>query len=109
MANPIDPSSTAAKMRKRGLIPSPGDELTLELDEVETRAENFRCEQCGGTFEKGWSDEDAEAERGAEFPSVPHEECALVCGDCYNQMMAWFRSPDGYNAVAEELGGYGTT
>jgi ribosomal protein L37AE/L43A len=48
----------------------------------------FTCEQCGRTFTKGWSDDEADAEalrtqgvrRGA--PGT-----ALVCDDCYRKRL----------------------
>lgn len=48
-------------------------------------AETFTCAACGGTFEVGWSDEEAEAEKAQNFPAAvaAGEEFELVCDDCY--------------------------
>ena len=43
----------------------------------------FTCEMCHGTFEKGWTDEEAEAELKQLFAPVPAEECGLICDDCF--------------------------
>jgi hypothetical protein len=45
----------------------------------------FQCAMCGGVFEKGWSDE--EAEREVNFPSIPPSEFSLICDDCYEKKM----------------------
>lgn len=46
----------------------------------------FRCDGCGKTFEKAWS----EAEREAEYQRVfAGSACATatVCDDCYSRIM----------------------
>lgn len=45
----------------------------------------YTCALCGGTFNKGWSDEEAEAELASTF-AVPKDECDLVCDNCYKEM-----------------------
>jgi hypothetical protein len=45
----------------------------------------FKCAVCEETFEKGWSDEKAEAELRENF-NVPVEDCAIVCDGCYKKM-----------------------
>jgi len=45
----------------------------------------FICAVCQKTFDKGWSDEESEAELASTF-GVPKEECSLVCDTCYNKM-----------------------
>ncbi len=45
--------------------------------------DTYDCALCGGTFNKGRSDEEAMAEKAALFPGVPAEECDLVCDDCF--------------------------
>lgn len=52
----------------------------------------YRCDCCGGIFDKGWSDEEARAEAEQQFGEALHAEGeppALVCDDCYNEIMAW--------------------
>ena len=52
--------------------------------------ETFVCAACHGTFPKGWSDEEALAESVDVFGvALPAEDQAVVCDDCYKQMMAW--------------------
>jgi len=47
----------------------------------------FVCEQCGGEFEKGWTDDEASAEYEAEFGSLSTGDVASVCDDCYKVIM----------------------
>lgn len=49
-------------------------------------ANEYRCAMCGAVYEKGWSDEDAEAEKNEHFAGVPLDECALVCDPCYQHV-----------------------
>lgn len=51
----------------------------------------FDCAQCGGTFTKGWTDEEAraEAERNYGVPAERVVEPATVCDDCYRAVMGW--------------------
>ncbi len=52
--------------------------------------ETYSCSNCGGTFLKGWPDEEAEAEKTRNFPAevAAEEEFALVCDDCYPLFLA---------------------
>jgi hypothetical protein len=47
----------------------------------------YRCACCGQTFEKGWSDAEAQAEAAQAFGVTTTENCALVCDDCYQDLM----------------------
>ena len=50
----------------------------------------FTCESCGGTFDKGWSDEEAAAEAQGNFPGInvsDPDEAGVVCDDCYQHIM----------------------
>lgn len=51
---------------------------------AETKAETYTCAHCGWTGEKGWSDEEAEAEAQQNFggPLDPDDR-AIICDDCY--------------------------
>lgn len=53
--------------------------------------DTFTCDQCGGTFDKEWSDEEAHAEAVELWGEVP-EDKAVVCGDCFQMLTAW-KSP----------------
>lgn len=46
----------------------------------------FVCGECGGTFDKGWSDEDAQAEMLANFGELPDDDRVTVCDDCFQAM-----------------------
>ena len=54
--------------------------------------ESYTCERCGGTFTKGWSDEEALAEAQDLFPAAhiaEPDDQATVCDPCYREIMAW--------------------
>jgi hypothetical protein len=46
----------------------------------------YRCDACGGVFDKGWTEEEALAELAEVFLGFDKEECAVVCDDCYKKM-----------------------
>jgi|GEM_PF-6420320 len=48
-------------------------------------SDTYTCYACGGVFKKGWSDEEATAEREQDFPNHTDEEMELVCDDCYKK------------------------
>lgn len=50
----------------------------------------FTCENCGGVFEKARSDEEANEEYEETFPETQGDETALVCSDCYAEILAWY-------------------
>lgn len=51
--------------------------------------ESFLCANCGETFEKSWSDEDAAAEAATLIQVEQFEESgtAVVCTDCFTAIM----------------------
>ena len=49
-------------------------------------ANQFRCDECGKIYNKGWSDEEALQELKEAF-DIPISECGIVCDDCYNEIM----------------------
>lgn len=51
--------------------------------------ESYTCENCGGTFTKIWSDEEAWAESESLYPAQDLEETGIVCDNCFRQIMAW--------------------
>ena len=54
-------------------------------------ADTYKCEQCGGTFDKGRSDVEAMAEYEKRFRHLPAEERirpARVCAVCYRRITA---------------------
>lgn len=59
------------------------------------KTETYDCGVCGGTFEKGWSDDEAKAEYALNFPQEKAADLnrgPFVCDDCYQQFMAWFNT-----------------
>lgn len=44
----------------------------------------YECQMCWGLFEFGWSDEEARQEQRDNFPGLA---AAVVCDDCYREMM----------------------
>jgi hypothetical protein len=46
----------------------------------------FTCAACGGVFEKGWTDAEAEAERIAN--GWASTDCGITCDDCFKLIMA---------------------
>jgi hypothetical protein len=53
----------------------------------------FTCANCGGVYENGWSDAEAQAEYRANMPEVPRDEPTdLVCNDCYERFMVWLEA-----------------
>lgn len=59
---------------------------TLEAVLADVDADTYTCAACGGTFEKGRSDQEAAKELGELFPDVSEGECDLVCDDCWVAM-----------------------
>lgn len=47
----------------------------------------FTCDLCGGTFPKGWSDEEAAAEAEGLFSPAELEATSVVCDDCFRRIM----------------------
>lgn len=51
----------------------------------------YTCSACGGKFESGWSDDEADAEAADTF-MVPNAHLnpnmRIVCDDCYKRMNA---------------------
>jgi len=45
----------------------------------------YKCEECNGVFEFGWTDEEAVAEmKNNGFDAY---DCAVVCDGCYRNIM----------------------
>lgn len=49
--------------------------------------EEYTCDACGETFEKDWTDEEAQEEFECNFPTHTIRDQAIVCDDCYNTLM----------------------
>ena len=49
--------------------------------------ETYQCAKCLETYEKGWTDEEAEKEAEENFGFIEIEERAIICDDCYREIM----------------------
>ena len=72
------------------------------------------CENCGLTFESGWTEEEAKAEAVENFGKNVTEDLEQVtlCDDCYTEFMAWWNAKSRHEqramqnaAFIEEFGG----
>jgi hypothetical protein len=52
--------------------------------------DHFKCDNCGGVFEKGWSQEEADKEMLKNIGVNPRPDDAILCDTCYAKFMAWF-------------------
>lgn len=50
----------------------------------------YLCESCGNIYEKGWSDQEAMAEKNTIFPDAPMSECGIVCEPCFQKISSYF-------------------
>ena len=60
----------------------------------------YTCEECGQTFEKAVSDEEAHAERIANFGDAMADDLAIICDDCYLLLQQRAREATGVIAIA---------
>jgi hypothetical protein len=51
----------------------------------------FTCVNCNGTFPKGWSDEDAEADYAALWGQHMGEPRVTLCEECDREFKAWLK------------------
>ena len=56
--------------------------------------EPYTCGNCGGTFVKGWSDEEAMDEALSLIPAsqLLEEPPAVVCDPCFQVIMEWAKA-----------------
>lgn len=47
----------------------------------------FTCEDCGGTFDADWTEEEAVAEAVQTFPGQDVADMAPVCDHCYEEIL----------------------
>jgi len=45
--------------------------------------DQYTCALCGGTFDKGWSEEEAEAEAKLLWGDMPEEDREVICDTCF--------------------------
>jgi len=46
----------------------------------------YTCAMCKRTFNKGWTESEAEKELANNFPGFETDDCDLVCDDCYKEL-----------------------
>ena len=67
----------------------------------------YRCAQCHEVFEKGWSEEEAQAEKTANgWGDIPMKECSVICDDCYQKDIAIISPQEINEQHKEELREY---
>lgn len=62
----------------------------MQVPAVSNATDTFTCANCGETYEKAWSDEEAAAEAAELFPSLDitdPEEAPVVCDSCFKHIM----------------------
>lgn len=64
-----------------------GGEVVIDLE-----SKTFTCENCGKTFPKGRTDEEAMRESKENFGNMPQESLAAICDDCYQKFMKWMKA-----------------
>jgi DNA-directed RNA polymerase subunit RPC12/RpoP len=57
------------------------------LERFQVVSTTYTCDECGGTFKRDWSDEEALEESRILFGDIPEEERAIVCDMCYKRIM----------------------
>ncbi len=54
---------------------------------MEKTKEMYVCDACHQTYEKGWSDDEADLEaKELHGKTSKDEDIAIVCDDCFNAM-----------------------
>ena len=56
----------------------------------ELKSDEFRCKECGGVFEREWTEEKALDEYRKIFGKLPdalYKDKAELCNDCYKKLM----------------------
>ena len=69
-----------------------------QLDEIlakDKKKNLFQCEACGGTFEKGCTNQQALEEMKKNFGDLPEENQAVICDVCYQKFMKWYNQEQG--------------
>jgi hypothetical protein len=62
----------------------------------------YTCEECGGTFDKVVSDDEAHAERLNNFGAAFADDLAVICDDCYLELQRRAIAAEGVVAIAGE-------
>lgn len=48
----------------------------------------YQCAECNGSFERGWSEEEAMAESKSLFGEIPKKEQVVVCDNCFKSLVS---------------------
>lgn len=48
--------------------------------------DEYTCAECGQTFEKGWSNEEADIEKQALWGDLEPDKSAVICDDCFEEL-----------------------
>lgn len=52
----------------------------------------YQCAHCGGTFESGWTDDEANAEAERLYgvkDASQRDDMAQICDDCFKAFETW--------------------
>ncbi len=52
----------------------------------EIKKNKYQCSCCNNIYDKGWSDEESEAEMKDLWGNLPKKERAVVCDDCFQKI-----------------------
>lgn len=50
----------------------------------EYRQDKFTCAICRNTYDKSWTDDEAETEMKEIWGVIPKEDRVIICDDCFN-------------------------
>jgi hypothetical protein len=75
------------------------------------KANEFRCHECLGVFEKAWPDDEARAEATANGFDPDADDIVTVCDDCHQQLpppcdMVFVTTPVRFTDFDRALAGY---
>lgn len=85
-----------------GSIPTPG---IAGYSKGRCPMDTFVCDECGRTFPKG-DDAEALAEMKETFGDVPEKDRAVVCDDCYKEILGRIASIPRVPLSSTYLGGF---
>lgn len=54
---------------------------------MQIKDNEFKCEMCGCTFAKGWSEQESNEELRRNFNEESKEDDAIVCDACYKAFL----------------------
>jgi hypothetical protein len=61
----------------------------LLCDGMSAYSIEFICEECGKVCTSSWTDDEAQAEAHQLWGDVPDADLAIICDDCFQELMAW--------------------